>query len=190
MFTNFFPSLRKTGREKSFEQKLSLSGGTSFLNAAVHACGKRCKFPLIVLQLIGRGSEQLLAATSVQVVLLQTRWHTTDQLLQEAMLLASLPRNGAENFAPPGTPNPQISTWVTRLSDSGGNITKLKFARGPILQGGKKVHEHSDPPLHAAGLPLVPPVNLNLNPTLAESARGGLVVKFPSPPVKPRHGLP
>ena len=30
-------------------------------------------------------------------------------------------------------PPPPISTWVTRLSDSGGNETKLKFARGPIL---------------------------------------------------------
>ena len=81
-----------TGREKSFEQKLSLSGGAAFLTATVHACGKRCKFPLIALQLIGRGSEQLLAATSVQVVLalLQTCWHTTDQRLQEAMLLAFL----------------------------------------------------------------------------------------------------
>ena len=77
---------------KSFEQKLSLSGGAAFLTATVHACGKRCKFPLIALQLIGRGSEQLLAATSVQVVLalLQTCWHTTDQRLQEAMLLAFL----------------------------------------------------------------------------------------------------
>ena len=50
-----------TGREKSFEQKLSFSG-TAFLSATVHACGKQCKFPLIALQLIGRGSEQLLAA--------------------------------------------------------------------------------------------------------------------------------
>ena len=65
---------------------------TIFLNANVHACGRQCKFPLIALQLIGRGSEQLLAATSVQVVLalLQTCWHTTDQRLQEAMLLAIL----------------------------------------------------------------------------------------------------
>ena len=77
---------------KSFEQKSSLSGGAAFLTATVHACGKRCKFPLIALQFIGRGSEQLLAATSVQVVfaLLQTCWHTTHQLLQEAMLLAFL----------------------------------------------------------------------------------------------------
>ena len=28
---------------------------------------------------------------------------------------------------------PQISTWVTRLSDSGGNITKLKFAWGTMF---------------------------------------------------------
>ena len=27
---------------------------------------------------------------------------------------------------------PQISTWVTRLSDSGGTVTKLKFAWGHI----------------------------------------------------------
>ena len=102
MFMNcFFPPCVRQGGKKRFEQKLSLSGGTAFLNATVHACGKRCKFPLLALQLIGRGSEQLLAATSVQVVvaLLQARRHTTDQLLQEAMLLASLPRNGAENFA-------------------------------------------------------------------------------------------
>ena len=87
----FFPPCLGQGGKKSFEQKLSLSG-TAFLSATVHACGKQRKFPLIALQLIGRGSEQLLAATSVQVVfaLLQTPWHTMDQLLQEAMLLASL----------------------------------------------------------------------------------------------------
>ena len=64
----FFPPCVRQGGKKSFEQKLSLSGGTAFLNATVHACGKRCKFPRIALQLIGRGSEQLLGATSVQVV--------------------------------------------------------------------------------------------------------------------------
>ena len=65
MFMNFFPSLRRTGREKSFEQKLSLSR-TVVLSATVHACGRQCNFPLIALQLIGGGSEQLLAASSVQ----------------------------------------------------------------------------------------------------------------------------
>ena len=86
----FLPCVRQGGKE-SFEQKLSLSR-TVVLSANVHACGRQCNFPVIALQLIGRGSEQLLAATSVQVVLalLQTCWHTTHQLLQEAMLLAFL----------------------------------------------------------------------------------------------------
>ena len=63
----FFPPCLGQGGKKSFEQKLSLSG-TAFLSATVHACGKQRKFPLIALQSIGRGSEQLLAATSVQVI--------------------------------------------------------------------------------------------------------------------------
>ena len=62
----FLPCGGQAGK-KSFEQKLSFSQ-TIFLNANVHACGRQCKFPLIKLQLIGRGSEQLLAASSVQVV--------------------------------------------------------------------------------------------------------------------------
>ena len=75
MFMNFFPALPRTGREKSFEQKLSLSGGAAFLTATVHACGKRCKFPLIALQLIGRGSEQLLAArVAWQAAAWQAEW--------------------------------------------------------------------------------------------------------------------
>ena len=32
---------------------------------------------------------------------------------------------------------PQISTWVTRLSDSGGHLTKLIFAWGHICLGGE-----------------------------------------------------
>ena len=81
-----FPSLHRTGREKSFEQQFSLSR-TAFLSADVHACGRQCKFPLIALQLIGRGPEQLLAASSVQVVFafLQTPWHAMGELLQVAV---------------------------------------------------------------------------------------------------------
>ena len=69
-----FPALPRAGREKSFEQKLSFSG-TAFLSATVHACGKQCKFPLIALQLIGRGSEQLLAArVARQAAAWQAAW--------------------------------------------------------------------------------------------------------------------
>ena len=70
----FFPTLPRTGREKSFEQNLLFSG-TAFLSATVHACGKQCKFPLIALQLIGRGSEQLLAArVARQAAAWQAAW--------------------------------------------------------------------------------------------------------------------
>ena len=92
MFMNlFFLPCVGQGGKKSFEQKLPLSR-TVFLSAIVHACGRQYKFPLIALQLIGRGPEQLLAASSVQVVfaLLQTPWHAMDELLQVAVLLASL----------------------------------------------------------------------------------------------------
>ena len=50
----FLPCVGQGGK-KSLEQKLSLLG-TAFLNATVHACGRQCKFPLIALQLIARGS--------------------------------------------------------------------------------------------------------------------------------------
>ena len=60
----FLPCVRQGGKE-SFEQKLSLSR-TVVLNANVHACGRQCNFPLIALQLLWRGSEQLFAASSVQ----------------------------------------------------------------------------------------------------------------------------
>ena len=49
-------------------------------------------------------------------------------------------------------PPPHISTWVTRLSDSGGTVTKLKFAWDD-----KKLYLHSN---------------------LPESGRFGLVVKL------------
>ena len=73
-----------------------------FLSANVHACGRQCKFPFIALQLLGRGPEQLLAASSVQVVFafLQTPWHAMDELLQVAVLRASLNlRVGVEKIA-------------------------------------------------------------------------------------------
>ena len=86
----FLPCGGQAGK-KSFEQKLPFSK-TALRNASVHACGRQCKFPLIALQLIGRGSEQLLAASSAQIVcaFLQTPWHAMDELLQVAVLMASL----------------------------------------------------------------------------------------------------
>ena len=56
------------------------------------------------VQLIGRASEQLLAALSVQVVFAfsQTHWHTTDKLVQEIVLLVALNlRFGVQNIADP-----------------------------------------------------------------------------------------
>ena len=70
----FFPPCLGQGGKKSFEQKLPLSG-TALLSATVHACGKQRKFPLIALQLIGRGSEQLLAArVALQAAAWQAAW--------------------------------------------------------------------------------------------------------------------
>ena len=60
-----FPLCVRQGGKERFEQKLSLSR-TVVLSANVHACGRQCNFPLIALQLIRRGSEQLFAASSVQ----------------------------------------------------------------------------------------------------------------------------
>ena len=74
MFMIFFPPCLGQGGKKSFEQKLSLSG-TAFLSATVHACGKQRKFPLMALLLIGRGSEQQLAArVARQAAAWQATW--------------------------------------------------------------------------------------------------------------------
>ena len=77
----FLPCVGQGGKE-SFEQKLSLSR-TVVLSANVHACGRQCNFPLIALQLIGRGSQQLLAASSVQAA--KHNGKALHQLVSEAM---------------------------------------------------------------------------------------------------------
>ena len=91
----FFPSLPRAGREKSFEQKLSFF--TNYISECKCACMRQamqvstncvavnCKRQLIA-------TCHLLAASSIQVVfaLLQTSWHAMNELLQVAVLLASL----------------------------------------------------------------------------------------------------
>ena len=91
----FFPSLPRAGREKSFEQKLSFF--TNYISECKCACMRQamqvstnCVAVNCERQLIA--TCHLLAASSVQVIfaLLQTSWHAMNELLQVAVLLASL----------------------------------------------------------------------------------------------------
>ena len=51
----FFPPCLGQGGKKVLNKSCHFLQ-TIFLNANVHACGRQCKFPLIALQLIARGS--------------------------------------------------------------------------------------------------------------------------------------